>query len=183
MDTEKSKEQKASMLTLDEPIYVIGKSVRVDSEKAGYKNDIADMINSYFSDDVPSSIPGRISPIMRFGILANYDPITKEFDYLMGDKAAAITPEEMPPGLNGYEIPTGVYATIVFSGIDVQTITTTELDSGYKNLDKYINSLEGWEYSDKGEMFEVYRDDKFSVQEWPEMEIWALLKKAAGSAG
>ncbi len=83
----------------------------------------------------------------------------------------------LPDTLRGYEIPAGDYAFVTFSAPDVERVTCEALMPGYDELYSWINNSDEWETIDAFVAYEVYDDNRFEVASWPEMDIWAQVKR------
>ncbi|MCL2060977.1 MAG: MerR family transcriptional regulator [Oscillospiraceae bacterium] len=182
-------------INIAEDILVIGRGARIKHGSPEHMPTIRRLIENFFGDDVPAMVPNRHEPAMRFGICAEYDPKTHEFTYMMGDQAttpaatnaastnaavtnaAATTAAPLPDTLRSYVIPAGDYVCVTFSAPDIETITTKALGPGYDELFSWLGSSTEWESAVHGEAYEVYDDKRFEVASWPEMDIWAPIKK------
>ena len=166
---------------LENPIFVTGRAVRVlygSPEHNGPESKLSALVSDYFSDDVPSMIPDRKEPVMRFGICAEFAPATGEFTYMMGDQTLRqIKDEQLPATTRNYLIPAGHYACVTFSAPDIDSIIAKMLGEGFDQLFRWLGASDEWESSVHGVAYEVYDDERFEVPSWPEMDIWTPVKK------
>lgn len=162
---------------LENPIYIVGRGVRIKHGSPEHMPSINSLISGYFGDDVPSMIPNRNLPIMRFGICAEFTPETGEFTYMMGDQIRQpVADDLLPETTRSYVIPSGEYACITFSAPDIGALTGAKLGEGYDRLFGWLSESE-WENSMMGVAYEVYDDERFEVPSWPEMDIWTPVKR------
>jgi predicted transcriptional regulator YdeE len=176
---EKKPEFEISVFMLDEPIYIIGRGARVKHGTPEHQPAIDALIEGFFGDDVPSMIPDAKKPVMRFGICAEFTPETGEFTYMMGDRVEqAIEDGQLPETTRSYIIPAGEYACVRFSAIDKKTLISGFLGEGYGKIFDWVGSSEEWVSTVGGTVaYEVYKDERFEVPSYPEMEIWTPVKK------
>ena len=165
------------VFTLENPIYIVGRSIRIKHGSPEHEPSMKSLISGYFGDDVPSIIPNRNLPIMRFGICAEFVPETGEFTYMMGDQVGQpVADDLLPETTRSYIIPSGEYACITFSAPDIGVLTESKLFEGYDRLFGWLSESE-WESSMVGVAYEVYEDERFEVPSWPEMDIWTPVKR------
>ena len=165
------------VFTLENPIYIVGRSIRIKHGSPEHEPGIKSLISGYFGDDVPSIIPNRSFPLMRFGICAEFEPETGEFTYMMGDQIGQPGANYLlPETTRSYIIPSGEYACITFSAPDIGTLTESKIGEGYDRLFGWLRESE-WESSTEGVAYEVYDDERFEVPSWPEMDIWTPVKR------
>ncbi|MCL2057587.1 MAG: MerR family transcriptional regulator [Oscillospiraceae bacterium] len=193
---DKKTEYIINVINIAKDIFVIGRGVRIKYGSPEHMPSIRKLIENFFGDDVPAMIPNHVEPTMRFGICAEYAPETGEFTYMMGDQAKAPAPASatastttastasttaaappLPDTLRSYVIPAGDYVCVTFSAPDIETITTKALTPGYDELFQWLGRSGEWESAAHGVAYEVYDDKRFEVASWPEMDIWAPIKR------
>lgn len=170
MDTKQ--EFATSTFTLTAPVLIIGRGVRVPYNKREEKEPmIGGLIDGFFGDDVPSQIPHRTTPQLRFGIVGEYDGETGIGTYMMGNQVTTL--QEIPEGMRGFTLAEGLYARIVFSAQDKETLVGPALDEAYGRLYGWLPTT-GYQ---EAEMLavEVYRDEAFELPSNPSMEIWTRV--------
>ncbi len=176
-------EQKAEfnirVFYLEKPIYIIGRAARIVHGSPEHWPMVESIISDYFGDDVPSIIPNRKVPTMRFGICAEFTPETREFTYMMGDQVEKqVENDYLPTSTRSYEIPSGHYACITLSALNTEALTGPVLEEGYGKLFEWLGKTEDWVSPTGGAIaYEVYDDERFEVPSWPEMNIWTPVKK------
>ena len=166
------------VFNLETPIYIIGKAVRIVHGSPEHGETINALISDYFGDDIPSIIPNRKKPTMRFGICAEFTNETGEFTYMIGDQIIGQIGKKIPAATRSYEIPAGYYACVTFSAPDIESITGKSLGEGYDKLFGWLESSEEWESTVGGTVaYEVYDDERFEVPSYPQMDIWTPVRK------
>lgn len=174
---ERKTEFNIRIFSLYTPIYVIGRAARIVHGSPEHMPTIQSLISDFYGDDVPSMIPNRKEPAMRFGICAEFIPQTREFTYMMGDQTfSQIENMKLPDSTRSYVIPSGDYLCVTFSAPDTETITSSALGEGYDKLFGWLGSSDEWESSSLGVAYEVYDNERFEVPSYPEMEIWTPIK-------
>jgi len=172
---EREKEHSIRVINLEHPVYVVGRATRVKYGSPEHMPAINGLIENFFGDDVPASIPDKIEPGVRFGICAEFSSETGEFTYRMGQQVNAPPPEyDIPGGTRLYTIPAGNYACITWSA---QNIEATVADMPYGEISEWIVNSEEWDGGDRTAAYEVYDDERFEVPSWPEMDIWMPVKE------
>lgn len=158
---------------LKEPVMVVGYGRRVPYNKPETKQPMIDaLIGSYFGDDMPATIPNRAFPEVGFGIVGEFDPLTGEGLYMMGEQVTGLS--EIPEGLRAFTLPVGEYVSIMFRAKDKPTLTTEAMDTAYRKL--YDEWLPASGYKEVEMMaVEVYRRTEFEVPANPCMEIWTRI--------
>ncbi|MDR2956583.1 MAG: GyrI-like domain-containing protein [Coriobacteriales bacterium] len=155
---------------LADPVYVVGRKVRVKHGTPECFVKIDNLIEGFFAEDVPSQIPEVKLPLVRFGICSHhvyYSDII-EFDYLTGvEVVGPIDRSRLPATTTGFVIPSGTYACIKVSAID----SSTALDVAYSKLDEWLSESEEWE-AFSGE-YEMYPDELTNAV----MELWRPIEQ------
>jgi len=166
------------------PLYLLGRAARVTHGTPECGPTIDALIEAFNADDVTSAIPGKISPIVPFGV--GLDHIAHggdliEFTYMRGILVRELPPEDqLPEGLICHTIPAGCYAR---NRVRAKNIGEA-LGAAYVGLDNWLKASEAWESCGNSE-YEVFtsspydpKKKRFSAPEQGyEMEKWDPVRR------
>ena len=94
------------IVTLDSSIKMLG--MAVDTDARSVYRDVPRLGKAYTEHKDAHGIPHKKEPWIFVAVSKDYDPEAKSFTYMMGDVVTSL--EEVPEGLEGFEIPAGRYA-------------------------------------------------------------------------
>ncbi|HBL83553.1 MAG: hypothetical protein A2Y17_00365 [Clostridiales bacterium GWF2_38_85] len=166
---EKKTEFTIEEFKLEQPIYVVGRTVRVTHGTPECFPAISALKANFLANDVPSIITNIQKPVIRFGICKDHHVPSEgliEFTYMIGVQTTGQTFENLIDDMELHIIPEGDYVRIKVSAPDADTAIGT----AYVNLSNWFN--ESTEWAGAGE-FEVYPNESTDA----EMEFWNGLKR------
>lgn len=170
---EETVEYQAELFQLTEPLYLIGRAVRVPYSTYDEKQKLIDhLISEFFGNDEPGRIPNHAVPAASFGLVCECDPDMSMGTYMMGTQVASL--DEIPEGMRSFTLPAGQYVRVTFRAGDRETLTGSALEGAYNYL--YNTWLPESPYAE-AEMLaaEVYMEDRMGVPVNPGMELWQLV--------
>ena len=161
------------VFTLDKPMHVVGRSVRVTHGTPECFPTIHALWKNFKDDDALSKIPGKKEPVVLFGISTGHHVPAEgliEFTYILGVEVEAAAGEDKPPEtMRHFTIPAGDVARARVSAPDGDTA----LGIGYVEMSKWRADHPEWEDAGVGET-EVYVDESPG---WVEFEKWDFVKR------
>ncbi|MDR0286973.1 MAG: GyrI-like domain-containing protein [Clostridiales bacterium] len=170
---EKKQEFKIEVVTLEKPMYIVGRSVRVTHGTPECFPSIDSLKTGFKADDIPAKIPNKKEPVIRFGICYDHHVPREgliEFTYMVGVEVnEPINESLLPETTHIFTIPTGVIVRIKVSAPNFDTA----IGIAYVELDQWRKNNPEWEGSDVGEI-ELYVDESPS---WVEFEKWDCIRK------
>jgi len=169
---------------LDQPLYAVGRSVRVTHGTPECFPAIDALWRDFDADDVTSAIANKADPVIPFGICSDHiahggDLI--EFNYMRGVLVREYPAEdELPQGAICHTIPAGDFARIRVRAKNHDKAIGT----AYIELSNWLESSQEWEAVDGG--YEVYTSCVYNPEtrlydapRWPkryEMEKWDRVR-------
>lgn len=166
------------IFTLDKPMYIVGRTVRVTHGTPECFPKIADLKANFIADDMISKIPNKKEPVMRFGICSDHAVVGDlipgseliEFTYMVGVEVNEVIEEsQLPKTTKIFTIPVGEIIRIRVSAPNFDTA----IGIAYVELDQWEKNNPEWEGRGIGEI-EVYANESPS---WVEFEKWDCVKK------
>jgi len=162
-DSKKKSAFQVDIFRIEQPLYLVGRSVRVTHGTPECFPKIDALIESFDADDAAGAIPNRVSPVIPFGVGLNHiahggDLI--EFTYMRGILVREPPAKgQLPDDFLCHTIPAGYYARNRVRAKDVGEA----LGVAYVELDRWVKSSEEWEdYGDGGYEYEVFTSSVYS---------------------
>jgi len=156
------------IVTLQEPIKLVGLSVNTDVKKI-YR-DATKLGKDYLGFKETNNIPNLKDPWAFVAYSKDFDEETRSWEYIMGDVVTSL--DSVPKGLKGYEIPSGEYA--IFK-IKAKFKLLWGLEIG--RIKKYV--FEKWlpnsRYESTGIEFEYH--DQRSKGKNPSIDLYVGIKE------
>jgi len=163
------------VFTLDKPMHIVGRSVRVTHGTPECFPTIQALWKNWTDDDAVSKIPNKKEPAILFGISTDHvrhalDKDIIEFTYILGVEVnEAVEEGKLPETMRGFTIPPTDVARIKVSHPNGDAA----LGIGYVELSKWLKNHPEWEDCGIGET-EVYVSE---TPEWVEFEKWSFVKR------
>ena len=166
---EEKTEFSIEVFKLEQPIYVLGRTIRVTHGTPECTPAINTLKSDFLANDVPAKIPHLHKPVKRFAVCKDHYVPSEgliEFTYMTGVQIKNPIKENLPDNMEQHIIPEGDYVRIKVSAPDADTAIGT----AYVNLSNWANEQIEW---DCGGEFEVYPNETTDA----EMEFWYGLKR------
>lgn len=163
-------EYKVDTFEPKEPLFLIGRAVRVPYNKYEEKQPMIDnLIRNFFGNDEPGMIPNRAMPAACFGLVCECEKDMSMGTYMMSVQVTCL--DEIPEGMRSFTLPAGLYTRVTFQASDREILTNSALEGAYAHL--YRKWLPESVYT-MTEMLtaEVYMEDRMEAPVNPEMELW-----------
>ena len=158
------------VLTLDEPLYIVGCGVRVKHGTPECFPSINALIDNFNKNCMASKIPNKSQPYRRFGICVDhvmYDDII-EFTYLTGVQVKTPLSESQRPATTIlHEVPAGTYARIQVTAPNEDIAMSTS----YMKLAQWIEESTEWEQAPGNECEVFPKEDTDAI-----MELWRPIR-------
>ncbi|MBN1999656.1 effector binding domain-containing protein [candidate division KSB1 bacterium] len=162
------REREPKIVTIQNSIKFVGLSIKTDV-KSIYK-DAGKLGKEYTHYKETNKIPNLKEPWAFVAYSKDFNEETKSWEYIMGDVVTSL--DSIPAGLNGYDIPSGMYA--IFT-IRAKFKFLWGLEIG--RMKRYIFSIWLPEsiYKSKGYEFE-YHDEK-STGKNPSIDLYVAIEE------
>jgi AraC family transcriptional regulator len=158
------------IVTLDEPIEVIGISMR--SKVGSTHPEITQLWQRYMKEGISGRIPNKRSPSVYYGVSYDDDKSDRSFSYMAGEGVTTL--EKLPEGLERHQIPAIKY--VVFK---VEAKTSDAFPEAITNAMRYIYDTwlpnSGHKRAEGVGEFELY-EERSHRKENAEMDIYVPVK-------